>query len=216
MNKSNKILLGILTFILVCVIGYALFSETITVSGIATAKGDFELITTCQTGDVYFGKLDYAYNSDECNVINNSVSYKANLTMPGAYRTFTFVIKNTGTIPAKLNMEEGIVSTSEFCLDSDKNGTITSTDSCGVGGIFSSDPMPVGFITTDGNILDGEEDDVSQFMDENGENFILRPNESMIVQAEFIWQENAAAAEYNNALMTYEASTVFNFNQITN
>ena len=50
MNKGNKILLGVLSFVVVCVVGYALFSETITVTGTATANGSYELTTTCHLG----------------------------------------------------------------------------------------------------------------------------------------------------------------------
>ena len=35
MNKNNKILIAVLAFVLVCVVGYALFSENITVTGTA-------------------------------------------------------------------------------------------------------------------------------------------------------------------------------------
>ena len=35
MNKNNKLLIGMLTFVVVCVVGYALFSENITVTGSA-------------------------------------------------------------------------------------------------------------------------------------------------------------------------------------
>ena len=52
MNKSNKILLGVLLFVVVCVVGYALFSETITVTGTATASGDFAFESKCFAGDV--------------------------------------------------------------------------------------------------------------------------------------------------------------------
>ena len=50
MNKGNKILLGILAFVVVCVVGYALFGETITVTGSATASGEWSITTTCVSG----------------------------------------------------------------------------------------------------------------------------------------------------------------------
>ena len=43
MNKNNKLLIGMLTFVVVCVVGYALFSENITVTGSATASGDWSI-----------------------------------------------------------------------------------------------------------------------------------------------------------------------------
>ena len=39
MNNKNKILVGCLALLLVMTVGYALFSETITINGIVRAKG---------------------------------------------------------------------------------------------------------------------------------------------------------------------------------
>ena len=43
MNKKNKILVGCLALLLVLSVGYALFSDTITINGTATAKGSFDI-----------------------------------------------------------------------------------------------------------------------------------------------------------------------------
>lgn len=50
MNKGNKILLAILSFVVVCVVGYALFGENITVTGTAKAEGTFDIGVSCVTG----------------------------------------------------------------------------------------------------------------------------------------------------------------------
>ena len=50
MSKNNKIILVILTFIVSLMIGYALFSETVTISGTATSQGQFKITTSCITG----------------------------------------------------------------------------------------------------------------------------------------------------------------------
>ena len=42
-KNKNKILIGCLALLLVMAVGYALFSETITINGTATAKGDFNM-----------------------------------------------------------------------------------------------------------------------------------------------------------------------------
>ena len=47
LSKNNKILIGCLALLLVMSVGYALFSDTITINGSATAKGEFKLTTTC-------------------------------------------------------------------------------------------------------------------------------------------------------------------------
>ena len=43
MKKQNIIVVGIIAFILTVAVGYALFSETLTISGTATAEGTFDV-----------------------------------------------------------------------------------------------------------------------------------------------------------------------------
>ena len=50
MVRKNKLLIGCLALLLVLSVGYALFSETITINGTATAKGSFDITTTCVPG----------------------------------------------------------------------------------------------------------------------------------------------------------------------
>ena len=52
-KRKNKILIGCLALLLVMTVGYALFSETITINGTATAKGDFNIEYTCEVYDTY-------------------------------------------------------------------------------------------------------------------------------------------------------------------
>ena len=106
LSKNNKILIGCLALLLVMSVGYALFSDTITINGSATAKGDFTLTTTCdmdaealelvQLVDV--GSSTDAKISCEGNVVNASVT----LDYPGSEKWFRVMVTNTGTIPAKL------------------------------------------------------------------------------------------------------------------
>ena len=112
MNKSNKILIVVLTFIVVCVVGYALFSENITVTGSATAKGSFDITTTCEKGansallasigvspsDI--GEGGYDTTNEVCSISNNTVTVKSELKYPSARRYFTVKFENTGTMDA--------------------------------------------------------------------------------------------------------------------
>ena len=43
MNKKKGIIIGVLAIALVMVVGYALFSDTLTINGTATAKGEFDI-----------------------------------------------------------------------------------------------------------------------------------------------------------------------------
>ena len=113
MNKGNKILIGILAFVLVCVVGYALFSENITVTGTATASGDWGITATCQAGisnevataaDEFYYK-EGGYSEDTCNVTDGTkVSFNTNLLYPSAARHFTVKFTNTGNVNATIDM----------------------------------------------------------------------------------------------------------------
>ena len=116
MNKSNKILLGILSFIVVCVMGYALFSENITVTGTATAKGSFDVSVSCTKGfvselktaaenDGWGFDAEGGYKNDTCAVNGNKVDFNVDLEYPGADRYFTITVTNTGTIDAIADIE---------------------------------------------------------------------------------------------------------------
>lgn len=116
MKKSNKILLGILSFLVVCVVGYALFSEQIVATGTIRGKGDFEVTPTCSLG--YSDDLINAgvansstmnqkgYDEDSCYIVNGEVQFTTNLDYPGSKRYFTVKVENTGTIPATFDEEK--------------------------------------------------------------------------------------------------------------
>ena len=137
MNKNNKLLVGILTFVVVCVIGYALFSETITVTGTATTGGSFDIVGTCSAGvDSMFVqtiKQEYNGNYAEGGYVNDSCSFNGDkgvfsveLEYPGANRYFTVKLTNNGTISALVG--EPALTYIESCLaDTCVEGEPTST-----------------------------------------------------------------------------------------
>ena len=113
MNKSNKILLGVLSFIVACVVGYALFSETITINGTASAKGSFDITATCEKGfnnDLLtaafgvtqsdLGEGGYNSSNETCSVSGSTVTINTELQYPSAVRYYTVKMENTGTIDA--------------------------------------------------------------------------------------------------------------------
>ena len=120
MNNKNKILVGCLALLLVLSVGYALFSDTITINGTATAKGDFAFeITTMKgidadikTSNMYAILNDYGVSGDTISFgseegveissitnTNNTITYSASISEPGQSQYFTAKITNTGTIP---------------------------------------------------------------------------------------------------------------------
>ncbi len=147
MNKKKGIIIGVLAVALVMVVGYALFSDTLTINGTATAKGEFALSVTCDQGITtelyettldFYGQvgsdaqneikqaLDYAieneggYVNDTCSVNGNKVSFSASLNYPTATRYFSIKVTNTGSIPFYLK--------STNLQNSSVEGTVIATD----------------------------------------------------------------------------------------
>ena len=112
MNKKNKILVGCLALLLALSVGYALFSETITINGTAQAKGNFDITTSCVVGihpdlnATFYDMVDNGSVNDECTYNGNIITAKTELLYPGALRTFTAVLTNSGSVPAVISYSD--------------------------------------------------------------------------------------------------------------
>lgn len=104
MKKQSIAIIGVIALVLAVAVGYALFSETITVNGTATASGSFDVEFT-SVGDITsVGYTNVEGNevakiSDDKNELTISVK---NLDYPGAYVEIPVTITNQGTIAAVL------------------------------------------------------------------------------------------------------------------
>ena len=127
--------------LLILSVGYALFSETITINGTATAKGNFDIAVTCQTGLANIDGLyhnafnalvgpedENSYSEDSCTVVDNTVSFKTNLNAPGAMRYYTIKVTNNGTIDALAPVNGGN-KTTQACMSPEMASLITSNTS---------------------------------------------------------------------------------------
>lgn len=111
MRKSSKkkyIIVALIVLLLALAVGYAAFTDTLTISGTASAKGTFNLEFTKATLDKSEGVTvddttpengTYIKISDDKDTVNVVVK---DLAYPGAGAQFTVVIKNVGTTPAVL------------------------------------------------------------------------------------------------------------------
>lgn len=111
MKKQNIAIIGVVAFILAVAVGYALFSDTLTINGTATAKGDFDVEFT-SIGEIK--KVGYTETTDDngdgtaANIAKisddkNTLTITVNkLDYPGAYVEIPVTITNKGSIPAKL------------------------------------------------------------------------------------------------------------------
>ena len=100
LSRQNKIVVGIVALVLALTVGYALFSQSLNIGGTASADGTFELVFDSIGTIVEKGSTGAeATNSQDKKTLTITVP---NLEYPGAYVQVPVVIKNTGTVDAKL------------------------------------------------------------------------------------------------------------------
>ncbi len=200
MNKKKGIIIGVVLFVLAVAVGYALFSDTLTINGTATAKGEFDVGITCQTGLVQeFTPLlddtsEGGYKNDTCSVTDDKMSFSVELEYPGATRYFTAKITNNGSIDAIFNLETGISESVTVSMDEDYNGTFEedeifnnpSNDDL-EGAIINAymnlfdNASPYGFEKSDGTKVTLEDEEMSEFISEDGSSILLKPGNSVYV-----------------------------------
>lgn len=103
--KKRRMLLFVLLFLLgISVIGYAVLSETINISGTASASGDFD-VEFYQVGEI----VESGSQNAEATISSdkNTLTIKVPmLEYPGAYAEIPVTVRNNGTISAKLESVE--------------------------------------------------------------------------------------------------------------
>ncbi len=120
MKKHKSILIGFLGFLFSMTVGYALFSQTVTINGTATARGSFDIeFTEAKIVDQVGSTNSSAIISDDKNSLNISIP---KLEYPGAYVVVAVTITNKGSIPAFLESIE------EKGLNSDESIKVSYTN----------------------------------------------------------------------------------------
>lgn len=108
-KKSNKKVIAVVLFLVLILalgVGYAFFSDTLTISGTANANGSFDLqftndsqlVTSQGVRTTGTNPTGVSISADK-NTLTVTV---ADLEYPGAGAQFRAVIKNVGSIPAKV------------------------------------------------------------------------------------------------------------------
>ena len=220
MSKSNKILLGVFAFVVVCVMGYALFSETITVTGSATAKGEFNISTTCKTGvteeiltaygvtnDIF---KEGGYEKDYCNLTTTGVEFGTNFLYPTAKRDFTVIIKNDGTIAAQaimfLEEDDGDIKISGKACNGDNYPNECHEINRDYFDLEDTGETVVLFIKKDGSHVLMETPEYSNFYDSDTGIMTLEPGESAMMVFYARWPEDA---NLNHMINTYNVEIDF-------
>ncbi len=130
MNKKRNIIIGSLALIITMMVGYAIFSDTITINGTATAKGDFGITAECE-----FVTEDYAFEDGlavegstgkgSCNVSGKTVTTNSTYSKPTENNTYKVTLKNTGSIPAVLKTVD---SSNNFDIEMKNTGDVFYID----------------------------------------------------------------------------------------
>ena len=203
MDKTrNKIFVGCLALLLVMVLGYALFSQNLNITGTAKAQGDFSLAITCQPGmpanlveSVKLATTDWVddngYYDDSCTVNGDAVTYSTKLKYPGAVRYFTLKVKNQSNIDAIYD-EDGKY---EWTFYENENGTLkkVSSDS----GMSYSKIFPIGVEDKEGNIYLIGSDDAGLNNAYNSETGALKPGATLyILTLAFVPNDLTAKKEF--------------------
>lgn len=231
LSKNNKILVGCLALLLAMSVGYALFSDTITVNGTATAKGNFDVTATCQTGLASNIKYianqlrvaeDGGYQNDSCSVSGNVVSLNTELLYPGARRNYTVKLTNTGTIDAfyeaskatredKLCVANNLEGNDLRCTDfyqEDKNAILLDYYT-GQTRVYQ-----LGIEDSNGNILN--QSALLEFYDPTTGNLTLKPGYSAYIVYTIVVDHMYPETQAGVMNVQYSSSFALPFTQVTN
>ena len=196
-NSINKTtVLIVLAVFLTISVGYALFSDTITIEGTATAQGNFNVDATCITSlddeqkNIVFGSTtttDEGFESENCEVVDDKVTYSVGLKYPGAQKTWLVKFTNTGDIDAKMYAGNSDAfdkhKVSSYNSETDAlisdNANTSNYDFVRVAGSFVS--------KTDGTYVTETDEEIADFIDETGEYIVLKPGESFYVTLTYQW-----------------------------
>ena len=182
MDKTrNKIFVGCLALLLVMVAGYALFSQSLNITGTAKAQGDFSVTATCQAGipanlnsiTQEYIAMENGYYDDSCSVKGDVVTYSTKFKYPGAFRWFTLKVKNTGNMDAIYDEE---MQSAKICFDANENKTFEANE-CKTENLYYITQLAVE--DKEGNIYLIGSDDAGLNNAYNSETGALKPGASL-------------------------------------
>ena len=175
-EKKSKILIGCLALLLVMAVGYALFSENITINGTATAKGDFNLSYTCEKYELG--------GTGTCSIDGETITTTSNLTKPTDVVGYDVKITNTGSIPAVLKT-----------VDSPNNVSYDDVNAAGDGAYFDKTTYlgayyQVCVLNEDGSCKGTSDSGIGDSNVES-EKITLQPNESIAIYIDHMWVDSS-------------------------
>ena len=103
MNQTQKnwMIVGLCLIVLFMAVGYASFSQSLTINGTAVVESTWDIKITDITVVGFTGS---ATNAEGPQVTNNTTAiFKTNLVSPSDSMTYEVTVANDGSIPARLN-----------------------------------------------------------------------------------------------------------------
>ncbi len=95
----NKLIIAAVVLVGLVSVAYAAFSQLLTINGTGTANGNWNIAITGITQTASTGATENAAPL----FTGTSATFDVDLAYPGASATYEVVIKNNGTIPARLS-----------------------------------------------------------------------------------------------------------------
>lgn len=135
MKKQNIAIIAVIALVLAVSVGYALFNQTLTITGTAKASGNFDVQFTT-IGDIASdGYTDTnAVEGEDASAAKARIAkiddtgHKLTITVdklsyPGAYVRVPVTVQNKGTIPVKLKEIKQVDGTGNVTLSRDASST---------------------------------------------------------------------------------------------
>ncbi|MBP6037799.1 MAG: hypothetical protein KA604_00480 [Candidatus Saccharimonas sp.] len=104
----NKLLVAAAIIVGLSTVAYAAFAQLLTINGTGTATGNWDVRIISITPTAQTGATDHASTP---SYTNTSATFNVDLAYPGATSSYEVVIKNNGTIPAKLSTLTDLTTT---------------------------------------------------------------------------------------------------------
>ena len=149
-KKRNYLVIALVVVLLALAVGYAAFSQNLTITGTATAKGDFDIVfvspsVTPGTNDATNNVVNTANLSDS----NHKLTVTVTLTKPGDSETVNVYVKNNSSLTAaKIT---GITITPDTA-NSTTGVTLTENNPSYTFGVIQANLNATPFATTDANL----------------------------------------------------------------
>lgn len=102
-TKKKYLIILLIVLLLGLAVGYAVFSDTLRITGTANAKGSFDVIFTNCTETIEGANIASTRAATNISADGDTLTVNAvDLGYPGAYVQYQVTIKNVGSIPAKV------------------------------------------------------------------------------------------------------------------